>query len=231
MTSIQEVFNRAVLILSETPACCVKALSSTACYYNITSTNRFGNWSPTRLLELRKYYIRCDRCRQDECTELAFAFLFTAIAFFAFVCINNILSYTPDPQVRPETTRLHALERAITRQIEINYHLSRLPQPLGLLRCTCTSDRHKKWAALWFVIDRFRIQAEAEFKRGVSNWYYDNYPDFTKRYHALTEELARLQSLGRNIVNAREEARNYCGNAEGEGEVTAISSEDLAREQ
>ena len=231
MTSFQEVFNRAVSFLSETPACCVKALSSTVSHYNITSTNRFGNWSPTRLLDLRKYYSRCDRCRQDEYTELAFAFLFTAIAFFAFVCINNILSYTPDPQVRPETTRLHALERAITRQIEINYHLSRLPQPLGLLRCTCESDHYKKWAALWFVIDRFRIQAEADFKRGVPNWYYDNYPDFTKRYHALTEELARLQSLGRNIVNAREEARNYCGNAEGEGEVTAISSEDLAREQ
>ena len=138
MTSFQEVFNRAVSFLSETPACCVKALSAAASHYNITSTNRFGNWSPTRLLDLRKYYSRCDRCRQDEYTELVFAFLFTAIAFLAFVCINNILSYTPDPQVRPETTRSHALERAITRQIEINYHLSRLPQPLGLLRCTAS---------------------------------------------------------------------------------------------
>jgi hypothetical protein len=183
-------------------------------------------------LDLRKYYVRCDRCQQDEYTELAFAFLFTAIAFFAFVCINNILSYTPDPQVRPETTRLHALERAITRQIEINYHLSRLSLPLSHCDRTCNSDHSKQWAAQWFVIDRFRVQAEVDFKRGVPNWYYDNYPDFAaKRYHALTEELARLQSLGRNIVNAREEAINYCGNAAGEEEMTAISSEGLVREQ
>jgi hypothetical protein len=207
VTSIQEVFNRAVSILSETPAYTAKALSSTTSHCNITSTNRFGTWSATRLLDLRKYYSRCDLCQQDEYTELAIAFLFTASAFFAFVCINNIICYTPDPQVRPETTRLHALERAITRQIEINYHLSRLSVPLGRSDRTCKSDDSKKWAAQWFVIDRFRDQAEADFKRGVPSWYYDNYPDFTKSYHALKEELARLQSLGRNIVNAREEAR------------------------
>lgn len=60
-------------------------------------------------------------------------------------------------------------------------------------------------------MQRLRAQAEADSRRGAPIWYYDERPDCKRRGRELKKELARLHSLERNIVNAREGARVYCG--------------------
>ena len=229
VTSSQDVFRRARSILRGMTASAVKALSSTISHYNITLMDRFENGSPLGLLDLWPFHLRCDGCQQVNYTNLTFAFLTTAIALVGFICINNVMSYVPDPQVRPETTRLHALERAITRQIEINYHLSRPSQRLSVAEPTSKSDVFEPEAAHWSDIIRFYDQAETNFKHGVPDWYYDEDPDLANRRHALEKELARLHSLGRDIVNAREDGIRYCENAEEKRESTAIKNEGLTR--
>ena len=214
----RELFAITIPIIIKTTAQTIAAMPSTVSQYIITSNHCS---LPLRIWEHLPPNLR-SRCQQDHNSGLALAFLFTALALFTLICIGSIISSHPPRQIRPDTTRLHTLERAITRQIEINYHLSRPSQNRKLQNPNCNTADFKQWALHWSDIKRFREQAEADFKHGAPTWYYDDHPDCARRYHELRNELARLHSLGRNIVNAREEARRYYGSATASGKNGAV---------
>jgi hypothetical protein len=202
-----ELFAIRIPIIIKTTAQTIAAMSSTVSQYIMTSKyyslplRICGHLSPNL----------CSRYQHDDNSGLAFAFLLTALAFLTLISIGRVISSHPPRRTHPDTIRLHALERAITRQIEINYHLTGASQNRKLQNPNCNTAEFEKWALHWSDIKRFRDQAEADFKHGAPTCYNDDLTDCARRYRELRNELARLHSLGRNIVNAREEARRYCG--------------------
>lgn len=89
----------------------------------------------------------------------------------------------------------------------------------------------EQWALHWVDIQRLRQQAEKEFSRGAPVWCYDEKPDWTGRKHELEADLRRLQGVGREIVNARQGARRFCGKNKGAKRVMVDRGEGWLRWQ